>query len=178
MKTLCCSGSLKSTERFDTLPRKRLTRLCCGRLQCVVRQRFGGDCEHVQNSLQERARVAAREEVALHRARSCASASPMTRCDLCDDEDALNYCPECSYHFCNLVRAHLLPPLILSCFHRPRSVAAKERVMINMRGRLYAHECPALARLPLTSSLCTPVTVLRGRARRQDTHGPRNTASR
>jgi len=27
----------------------------------------------------------------------------MPNCDLCDDEDAFNYCAECSYHFCNLV---------------------------------------------------------------------------
>ena len=27
----------------------------------------------------------------------------MTRCDLCDDEDADNFCSECSYHFCALV---------------------------------------------------------------------------
>ena len=32
----------------------------------------------------------------------------MPKCDLCDDEDAYNYCAynycaECSYHFCNLV---------------------------------------------------------------------------
>ena len=31
------------------------------------------------------------------------------RCDLCDDEDALNFCAECSYHFCNLVRNCAMP---------------------------------------------------------------------
>lgn len=52
----------------------------------------------------------------------------MPNCDLCDDEDAYNYCAECSYHFCNLVSLHFcalldMPSALLQMPSSPLPIA-------------------------------------------------------